>query len=70
MYPCLSLTSAAGGAELKRYRGAVVAVPANNVVSTTTLATTGLTHSAEGTLRVTLACWEIRQGRGKWECFN
>lgn len=49
------LTSAAGGAEQVHSRGTVVAVPAHNVGPTLALTATGLTHGAEGTLRVTLA---------------
>lgn len=58
-----TFTSAAGGAELVGGWGATVAVPAHDVGSTLTLATTRLAQCAERTLWVTLACWEILFGR-------
>ena len=52
------LTSAAGGAEEEGSRSTVVTVPPHDVGSAPTLTSTGVTQGAEGTLRVTLACWE------------
>lgn len=54
----VTLTFAARGAELVRRRCTVVAVSADNVGPTPALTSAGITHSAERTLRVTLACCE------------
>jgi len=54
------LTSAAGGAEEERGGGAAVTVPADDAGPTAALTPAGLTHGAEGPLRVTLACWGIK----------
>ena len=42
-----TLTSAAGGTEQERRRGAVVTVPAHDVGSTAALTAAGVAHSAE-----------------------
>lgn len=58
------LTSAAVGSELKRGRSTSVTVPANHVGATLTLTAAGITHCAEGPLRITLAFWEMESNTG------
>lgn len=53
------LTSAATWSKLERSWSTSVTVPANHVGSTLTLTPAGITHRAEGALRVTLAFWEM-----------
>lgn len=54
----VKLTSAAAGSEQVGARGTLVTVPAHHVGATLTLPAAGVTHRAEGALRVTLACWK------------
>ena len=56
-------TSAAVGSKLVGSGGAAVAVPAGHVGSTLALPAAGLTHRAQGPLRVTLACWGERESK-------
>ena len=44
---------------------ALVAASADDVWATLTLTAAGVTHSAEGALRVTLALWEMGFNRGE-----
>lgn len=58
------LTFAAGGSELKSSWSTSVAVPADHVGATLTLTPVGVTHCAEGALRITLAFWEMELNTG------
>lgn len=58
------LTSATVGSELVRGRSTSVTVPTDHVGATLTLTPAGVTHGAEGALRITLAFWEMESNTG------
>lgn len=58
------LTSAAVGSKLERGWSTSVTVPADHIRATLTLTTVGVTHGAEGALRVTLTFWELKSDTG------